>query len=83
MKNEHKIILGGLIVVAITLVMGIALSYLMSDQIKSLAIENYETTNSAFLSSSANSFLSKNDFTPENFPEKKIVFENFFPTNKI
>ena len=77
MKNENKIILGGISVVAITLLMGM-FYFLMSEQIKTLALKSHETTNSAFLSSSATSFLSKNDFTSGKLDEKKIVFEKFF-----
>jgi len=78
MKFQNKIIFGGIIIIILVIISSIIFSITISDQVKQIAIERAEKTNSLYLSSLANNVLALDDFQPQNFTEKKIVFTNYF-----
>jgi signal transduction histidine kinase len=75
---RNKIILGGLIVIFLTVVSTAVYGSLISEQIRLLAIERAETTSGSYVTSIAQSELTVNDFDPTNFDEKKVIFSKFF-----
>lgn len=78
MKNESKILTGGLILIVITLLSGLLFSFLLSEQITNIAIDRTEKAHSSFISSSANNQFIIQDFELGNFDEKRNIFDKFF-----
>ena len=82
MKNESKIIFGGLIIILIIISTGFLFSFLLSEEIKNISIKRSETINSAFITSFATNQLVANDFELGSSDERKNTFEKFFQEMK-
>ena len=75
---QNKIIIGGLVLIFLTIISTGLYSILISEQIRQVALERAETTTGSYVTSLALNELSIKDFEPINFDEKKMVFSKFF-----
>lgn len=82
MNNKSKIIFGGIALIAITIIIGIIFSILLTDEIKNSSIKNAEKINSAFIMSIAKNQLSEEDFNMDESNDKKDIFDRFFQKMK-
>jgi len=75
---SKKIIIGGIIIIAISIISSTVVFSMISEQIRFTAIKNVEKANASYLSSAASSKLTVKDFDLQNMDEKKSTFENYF-----
>lgn len=78
MNIANKFIIGGILLIIITIGSTVILSVSISDDIRNIAIERTEKINAVYLTSLASHDLTIEDFEPDNFDEKKSKFKNYF-----
>ena len=65
-------------VIGVAIFMGLALSYFISDYFKQTILQRAVDVNAKFIALQANQHLHADDFIPDNYDKKVIVFSNFF-----
>lgn len=82
MKNESKIIFGGMIIILIIIITGYLFSSLLSEEIRNIALKRSETLNSSLINSFATHNLVVQDFQTDSLVESKNKFNTFFEAIK-
>jgi signal transduction histidine kinase len=77
-KIKNKIVIGGLIVIFLTIISTTLYSTMISEQIRQITLERAETSTASYVKSLAVNELAIEDFEPQNFDKKKSVFLSFF-----
>ncbi len=78
MKNESKIIFGGMIIILIIIITGTVFSSLVTEEIKNISIKRSEVSSATSITSLASHHLLQTDFELGPLDEKRITFEQFF-----
>ncbi len=78
MKNESKIVFGGMIIILIIIITGAVFSSLLTEEIKNMSVKRTEVTSSSFIISLTDHHLVPTDFKLDSLDEKRVTFEQLF-----